>query len=115
MILKTKIEVREEDLSKLTEAEREKYQARKDYYISENKEFEPDDSVLTSRKIDVVIDTVNNTIYVDEGDGTITMKHLLAMDLVTNEDGQAMYLYPTVNFEGKIDQIYKELKKDNKI
>lgn len=114
MILKTKIEVREEDLSKLTEAEREKYEARKAYYASENKEFEPDESILVSRKIPAIIDTENNLMYVDGEDGTIILKPLLSADLITNEDGQGMYLYPTVVFDGTINKLYTELKKDVK-
>lgn len=110
MILKTRIEVREEDLSKLTEAEREKYEAKRDV-LGDN--FTPDEHVLVSRKIDAVIDTYDNVIYVDGGDGTVVLKPLLSNDLITTEDGGA-YLYPTVVFEGTIPKIYRELKNDRK-
>lgn len=110
MILKTRIEVREEDLSKLTEAEREKYEAKKAYLKDD---FEPDEHVLVSRKIDAVIDTYDNVMYVDGGDGTVVLKPLLSNDLITTEDG-GMYLYPTVVFEGTILKIYRELKNDRK-
>lgn len=113
MILKTRIEVREEDLSKLTDTEKEKYEAKKAYLIAENK-YEPDEDVLVSRMIDTVIDTQDNVMYVDGGDGTIILKPLLSNDLITTEEGEGMYLYPTVVFEGTIDKIYKELKNDRK-
>lgn len=113
MILKTKIEITRDDVLKLTGVEKEKYEAKREVL---GDAFEEDESLYgVVEKVDVVIDTINNLIYVDNGDGTITMKPLLSPDLVTSEDGQAMYLYPTVVFDGTIDQIFKELKKDNKI
>lgn len=53
-------------------------------------------------------------MYVDGEDGTIILKPLLSADLITNEDGQGMYLYPTVVFDGTINKLYTELKKDIK-
>lgn len=111
MILKTRIEVREEDLSKLTEAERDKYEAKRDVL---GDKFTPDDELFVSKMIDAVIDTYDNVMYVDGGDGTVVLKPLLSSDLITTEDGGGMYLYPTVVFEGTINKIYRELKNDRK-
>lgn len=109
MILKTKIEYLEEDLSKLSDADREKYKAKKEY-LGDN--FPENEKIKTVVKKDAIIDMGNNLLYVDFGEGMIQVKPLFSADLITYEDGSASYFYPSVSFEGNLDEIYQKLIKN---
>ncbi len=108
MILKTKVEYLEEDLSKLSDEDREKYKAKKEY-LGNN--FPENEKIMTVVRKDAIIDLENNLLYVDFGKGIIQLKPLLSADFVTYEDGSASYFYPNVSFEGNLEEIYQQLIK----
>lgn len=112
MILKTKIEYREEDISKLTESDREKYTAKKAYL---GDEFPEDELQISTIVREVVIDTDNGNLYVDMGEGKIKLQPLLSTDMIPYENDIVVYFNPTVVFEGTIDDIYNKLLEDKNI
>ena len=111
MILKTKVYVLKEDVSKMSEAEKEAYEAKKQYL---GDKLEKKDMSLTTQPTDAVVDTKQHHLYIDMGDGTIRLRPLFGTDLVMDEDDSPDYTFPTITFFGDINEIYNELIKENK-
>ena len=111
MILKTRVFILKEDLSKMSEAEKEKYQAKKDYL---GDKLEDKDIVYSPQETDAVIDTKEHYLYIDMGEGKIRLRPLLGTDLVETADETPDYMFPVITFTGDINEIYEQLKKENK-
>lgn len=111
MILKTKVYVLKEDMSEMSEIEKQAYEAKKQYL---GDKLERKDMSLTTQPTDAVIDTKQGHLYIDMGDGTIRLRPLLGIDLISDEDDSPDYTFPTVTFFGDINEIYEELIKENK-
>lgn len=107
MILKTQVYILREDLSSMSESEKEKYQAKKDFL---GDKLQDTDIVYSTQKADAVIDTKQQHLYIDMGEGVIRLRPLLGIDLADDDE----YLYPTISFMGDINEIYEQLIKENK-
>lgn len=106
MILKTTIEYEEENTAHLTEEEKQKYVAKKEFLGKDFPEAE-----LLMDKIDkpVIIDTDNEKMYIDIGEGKISMRHLLDSEFFPLEDGSVGNFFSQVVFKGNLDEIYNTL------
>lgn len=111
MILKTQVHILKEDISKMTDEEKEKYEAKKEYLAHDLKD---EDIEYTLQLADSVIDTEKEHLYIDVGDGVIRLRPLLGTDLVGDEGTIPEYIQPSISFLGSIDDIYKKLQKENK-
>ena len=111
MILKTTVEYEEENTSKLTEEEKQNYTAKKEFL---GKDF-PEDELLMD-KIDkpVIIDTDNGKMYIDIGEGKISMRHLLDSEFFPLEDGTVGNFFSQVVFKGNLDELYNNLLEEKK-
>lgn len=108
MILKTKVHILKEDISKMTEDEKMAYEAKKEYLAHDLKD---EDIEYTLQLADCVIDTDNEHLYIDVGEGVIRLRPLLGTDLVGGEDESMDYTYPSISFLGTVDEIYEKLQK----
>ena len=111
MILRTTIEYEEENTSNLSEDEKEKYLAKKEFLGNDFPEAE-----ILTHKIDRdgIIDTDNNKLYIDIGEGKISMRNLLDSEFFPLEDGSVGNFFSQVVFKGNLDEIEQNLIKEKK-
>lgn len=109
MILRTKVEYEEENTSKLNEDEKAKYIAKKDFL---GKDFPEEELIIDKVERNVIIDTDNDKIYIDIGEGKISMRNLLDSEFFPLEDGSIGNFFAQVVFKGNLDEIYENLLKE---